>query len=158
MPDEVKEEVVEEEHKEDKGKKKGVLGKIKDKILPDQEEQAAIISTFVRLGVLVWSGGILTLNYVAIPGLPQQKIDPTFIASVFTGVLASFGIQTASKKGDGTMKMEGGGSGPNGSVSKADMEKLIEKATQSAPAQTIRIEQAPLVIKPGGEPPVNPAV
>ena len=147
-----------EEEKEDKGKKKGVLGKIKDKILPDQEEQAAIISTFVRLGVLVWSGGILTLNYVAIPGLPQQKIDPTFIASVFTGVLASFGIQTASKKGDGTMKMEGGGSGPNGAVSKADMEKLIEKATQSAPAQTIRIEQAPLVIKPGGEPPVNPTV
>ena len=143
------------EVKED-GKKKGVFGKVKDAILPDQEEQAAIISTFVRLGVLVWSGGILTLNYVAIPGMPQQKIDPTFIASVFTGVLASFGIQTASKKGDGTMKVEGGGSGPNGNISKADMEKLIEKATQAAPAQTIRLEQAPLVIKPGGEPPVNP--
>ena len=140
MPEEVKEEKKDE-------KKKGVFGKIKDKILPDQEEQAAIISTFVRLGVLVWSGGILTLNYVAIPGLPQQKIDPTFIASVFTGVLASFGIQTASKKGDGTMKMEGGGSGPNGSVSKKDMEQLIEKATASAPAQTIRIEQAPLIVK-----------
>ena len=121
-------------------KKKSAFGKIKDAILPDQEEQAAIISTFVRLGVLVWSGGILTLNYVAIPGVPQQKIDPTFIASVFTGVLASFGIQTASKKGDGTMKMQNGG----GAVSKADMEKLIEKATQTAPAQTIRIEQAPL--------------
>ena len=147
-----------EEVKEVKGddKKKGVFGKVKDAILPDQEEQAAIISTFVRLGVLVWSGGILTLNYVAIPGMPQQKIDPTFIASVFTGVLASFGIQTASKKGDGTMKVEGGGSGPNGNISKADMEKLIEKATQAAPAQTIRLEQAPLVIKPGGEPPVNP--
>ncbi len=143
------------EVKEDE-KKKGVFGKVKDAILPDQEEQAAIISTFVRLGVLVWSGGILTLNYVAIPGMPQQKIDPTFIASVFTGVLASFGIQTASKKGDGTMKVEGGGSGPNGSISKADMEKLIERATQAAPAQTIRLEQAPLVIKPGGEPPVNP--
>ena len=143
------------EVKED-GKKKGVFGKVKDAILPDQEEQAAIISTFVRLGVLVWSGGILTLNYVAIPGMPQQKIDPTFIASVFTGVLASFGIQTASKKGDGTMKVEGGGSGPNGNISKADMVKLIERATQAAPAQTIRLEQAPLVIKPGGEPPVNP--
>ena len=139
------EQEVKQEKKDEK--KKGVLGKIKDKILPDQEEQAAIISTFVRLGVLVWSGGILTLNYVAIPGLPQQKIDPTFIASVFTGVLASFGIQTASKKGDGTMKMEGGGSGPNGSVSKKDMEQLIEKATASAPAQTIRIEQAPLIVK-----------
>ena len=142
MPEEVKKEEKKEE------KEKGALGKLKDAILPDQEEQAAIISTFVRLGVLVWSGGILTLNYVAIPGLPQQKIDPTFIASVFTGVLASFGIQTASKKGDGTMKMEGGGSGPNGSVSKADMEKLIEKATQSAPAQTIRLEQAPIAITP----------
>ena len=137
-----------EEVKEEKKpeKKKGPLGKLKDAILPDQDEQAAILSSMVRLGVLVWSGGILTLNYVAIPGVPQQKIDPTFIASVFTGVLASFGIQTASKKGDGTMKMEAGGSGPNGAISKADMEKLIEKATQAAPAQTIRIEQAPIAI------------
>ena len=130
-------------------KKKSAFGKIKDAILPDQEEQAAIISTFVRLGVLVWSGGILTLNYVAIPGVPQQKIDPTFIASVFTGVLASFGIQTASKKGDGTMKMQNG----NGAVSKADMEKLIEKATQTAPAQVIRIEQAPLNLTADAQPP-----
>jgi len=125
MTDEVKD--------EKKPEKKGVFGKIKDKILPDQEEQAAIISTFVRLGVLVWSGGILTLNYVAIPGVPQQKIDPTFIASVFTGVLASFGIQTASKKGDGTMKMNGNGNG-NG-VGK-----------NGGPTQTIVIEQAPLKI------------
>ena len=146
MAEEVKEEVVEEVEDE---KKKGVFGKVKDAILPDADEQAAIISTFVRITVLAWSGGILTLNYVAIPGVPQQKIDPTFIASVFTGVLASFGIQTASKKGDGTMKMDkGGGSGPNGAISKADMEKLIEKATQAAPAQTIRIEQAPIAITP----------
>ena len=110
---------------------KGIIGKIKDKILADEDEQAAIISTFVRLGVLVWSGGILTLNYVAIPGVPQQKIDPTFIASVFTGVLASFGIQTASKKGDGTMKMNGNGNG----VGKS-----------GGPTQTIIIEQAPLKI------------
>ncbi len=142
MPDEVKE-VVEEVEDKVEEKKKGVFGKVKDAILPDPEEQAAIISTFVRITVLAWSGGILTLNYVAIPGVPQQKIDPTFIASVFTGVLASFGIQTASKKGDGTMKMNGNGNGA-GAVSKADMEKLIEKATQTAPAQTIRIEQAPL--------------
>ena len=143
MPEEVKEEQHEEK------KKKGIFGKVKSAIIPDAEEQAAIISTMVRITVLAWSGGILTLNYVAIPGVPQQKIDPTFIASVFTGVLASFGIQTASKKGDGTMKMDkGGGSGPNGSISKADMEALIEKATQAAPAQTIRIEQAPIAITP----------
>ena len=155
MPEEETKENLQEEEKQDK-KKKGALGKLKAALIPDADEQAAIISTFVRMGVLVWSGGILTLNYVAIPGVPQQKIDPTFIASVFTGVLASFGIQTASKKGDGTMKMEGGGSGPNGNISKADMEKLIEKATQAAPAQTIRIEQAPLIVKASGEPPVNP--
>ena len=145
--------MAEEEKKSEKDlTEKGVLGKIKEKILPDEEEQAALLSSMVRLGVLVWSGGILTLNYVAIPGIPQQKIDPTFIASVFTGVLASFGIQTASKKGDGTMKMNGngGGSGPNGQISKDDMEKLIERATQAAPVQTIRLEQAPLVINPGG--------
>ena len=135
-----------EDSKEEK-KKKGLFSKVKSAIIPDADEQAAIISTMVRITVLAWSGGILTLNYVAIPGVPQQKIDPTFIASVFTGVLASFGIQTASKKGDGTMKMDkGGGSGPGGQISKADMEKLIEKATAAAPVQTIRIEQAPLRI------------
>ena len=146
------EKIVEEEHLEEEPKKKGVFGKVKDAILPDPEEQAAIISTFVRITVLAWSGGILTLNYVAIPGVPQQKIDPTFIASVFTGVLASFGIQTASKKGDGTMKMDKNGNATNGNgnggggISKKDLELLIEKASQTGPTQTIRIEQAPIKI------------
>ena len=150
MAEEIKEEVLEEEHPEEE-KKKGFFGKVKSAIIPDAEEQAAIISTFVRITVLAWSGGILTLNYVAIPGVPQQKIDPTFIASVFTGVLASFGIQTASKKGDGTMKMNGNGNGNGGGnggggISKKDLELLIEKASQTGPTQTIRIEQAPIKI------------
>ena len=135
-----------EEEKKEEEKKKGVFGKVKDAILPDPEEQAAIISTFVRITVLAWSGGILTLNYVAIPGVPQQKIDPTFIASVFTGVLASFGIQTASKKGDGTMKMNGNGA--NGGlppVTAKDIEAIIARTPQG-PVQTIRVEQAPLKI------------
>ena len=155
MPEEVKEEVVEEVEEE---KKKGVFGKVKDAILPDADEQAAIISTFVRITVLAWSGGILTLNYVAIPGVPQQKIDPTFIASVFTGVLASFGIQTASKKGDGTMKMDKNGNAVNGNgnggggISKKDLELLIEKASQTGPTQTIRIEQAPIKISTDDKP------
>ena len=129
MTDEVKDDKKEE-------KKKGLFAKAKDAILPDPEEQAAIISTMVRITVLAWSGGILTLNYVAIPGVPQQKIDPTFIASVFTGVLASFGIQTASKKGDGTMKMDKNGNAVNGSGAGGN----------GGPVQTIRIEQAPLKI------------
>jgi len=137
MPEEVKKEEVKEE------KKKGPIGKLKEKV-GDSEEHLAILSTFVRLGILVWSGGILTLNYVTIPGFPQGKIDPTFIASVFTGVLATFGVQTAkSKNGNGN------GSAPAGGVSKTDLEKLINAAAQTAPAQTIRIEQAPLQIGNG---------
>ena len=150
----IDEELHPEDHKEEK-KKKGALKKLKDAILPDADEQAAIISTFVRLGVLVWSGGILTLNYVAIPGVPQQKIDPTFIASVFTGVLASFGIQTASKKGDGTMKMDKNANSPNAAVTKADMEKMMANAS-SGPVQTIRIEQAPLIVKAESPKPEEP--
>jgi len=147
MPEEIKEEVVEEQVEEQVEEKKGFLGKVKSAILPDAEEQAAIISTMVRITVLAWSGGILTLNYVSIPGVPQQKIDPTFIASVFTGVLASFGIQTASKKGDGTMKMNGnGGNGGPPPVTAKDIEAIIAKAGNSGPVQTIRVEQAPLKI------------
>ena len=139
--EDIKEEVKEE-------KKKGLFAKAKDALLPDADEQAAIISTAVRITVLGWSGAILTLNYVSIPGIPQQKIDPTFIASVFTGVLASFGIQTASKKGDGTMKMDKNGNPTNGGpppLTAKDMEAIMAKAS-AGPVQTIRIEQAPIKI------------
>ena len=116
--------------------KKGIVGKIKEAV-DDKEEQLLILSTFVRLGVMIWAGAILTLNYVEIPGYKQeQKIDPTFIASVFTGVLATFGVQAGSKKN--------GANGGSANISKKDMEYLIEKASQTAPAQTIRIEQGPV--------------
>ena len=130
-----------EEVKKEDPKKKGIVGKIKD-AASDKEEQLDILSTFVRLGILVWSGGILTLAYIQLPpvlGIPEQKLDPTFIASVFTGVLATFGVQAAKK---GT---NGNGS-PTGGISKADMERLIAAAKETAPAQTIRIEQAPIKI------------
>ena len=75
------------ETKPDDPKKKNPLQKLKEG-LDDKEEQLQVLSTFVRLGVVVWSGFILTLNYVELPGLgKQERIDPTFIASVFTGAL-----------------------------------------------------------------------
>ena len=92
--------MAEEVKKKEEPKKVGPFGKLKE-LAEDKEEQMEIFSTFVRLGILIWSGGILTLNYVAIPNFPQKNIDPTFIASVFTGVLASFGIQTAKNKDKG---------------------------------------------------------
>ena len=131
--------------KKEEVKSKGPLGKLKEAV-DDKEEQLAILSTFVRLGILIWAGGILTLNYVTFPGFAKQdKIDPTFIASVFTGVLATFGVEAGQKK-----KNAASGGGAN--ISKKDMEMLIEKATQAAPAQTIRLEQAPMVISPGNAP------
>ena len=132
-------------------KKKNFLGKLKEGV-DEREEQLAILSTFVRLGILVWSGGILTLAYIATPpawGIPEQKLDPTFIASVFTGVLATFGVQAAKGKS--------GGSGSNG-VTAAELKTLIEAAAQVAPSQTIRLEHAPLTIAPTNypKPPENP--
>ena len=134
-----------EEVKKDEPKKKGIIGKIKE-AADDKQEQLEILSTFVRLGILVWSGGILTLAYIKLPpalGIPEQKLDPTFIASVFTGVLATFGVQAAKKGANGNGN---GSSNSGGGITKADMERLIEAAAQTAPAQTIRVEQGPLVI------------
>ena len=134
------------EAKKEEVKSKGPLGKLKDAV-DDKDEQMAILSTFVRLGILIWAGGILTLNYVQFPGMGEQdKIDPTFIASVFTGVLATFGVEAGQKKKNAAS------SGGGANISKKDMEMLIEKATQAAPAQTIRLEQAPMVIAPSAPP------
>ena len=122
-------------------KPKGIIGKIKEGI-DDKDEQLAFLSTIVRLSVLVWSAGILTLAYVKLPAafnIPEQKLDPTFIASVFTGTLATFGVSAAGKK-------KGADSSAN--ISKKDMEFLIAKASETAPAQTIRIEQGPVKIVP----------
>ena len=93
------------ETKDKKENKKNPIQRLKEGF-DDKEEQANAITTLIKIIVLGWSGAILTLNYVSIPGIPQQKIDPTFIASVFTGVLASFNITTTSKKGDGTYKLD----------------------------------------------------
>jgi len=143
MPEKKDAEILEEKKDDKKVDKRNPFQKLKEG-LDDKEEQANAITTLIKIVVLGWSGAILTLNYVSIPGIPQQKIDPTFIASVFTGVLASFNITTASKKGDGTMKMNGDN---NGQISKKDMEEMIAKAASTAAVQTVRIEQAPLVIK-----------
>jgi hypothetical protein len=131
-----------EEKKEDiKEPKKGILKKLKDGV-DEKEEQIAILSTFVRLGILVWSGGILTLAYIKLPpalGIPEQKLDPTFIASVFTGVLATFGVQAAKGKGSDSSKS---------GISKGDLEALIKKASETAPHQTFSVESPSFKIIP----------
>ena len=118
------------EIKEDK--KKGVFGKLQE-ITPDKDEQVALIGVAVRLGIVVWSGFILTLAYVDLPGFQKQNFDPTFIASVFTGALSTFGLATAKDKKNG-----------NG-VSKEDMEAMIAKSNTAQTEQIIRV-QTPLTI------------
>ena len=81
--------------------KKGVLGKLKDAV-EDKEHQIEVLGTFVRLGVVVWSGFIITMNYVESPMFKKAgNSDITFVASVFTGALATFGLTTGNKNGNG---------------------------------------------------------
>ena len=110
----------------DKKESKNPLTKLKEAI-DDKEEQLAILGTFIRLGVMVWAGFIISLNYISLPGISDDKSpkDITFIASVFTGCLATFKVTPGCKK-----KKDDKVGGP----------------TASVPTQIIRIEQAPLKI------------
>ena len=77
---------------------KSLIGKFKDG-MEDREAELQILGTFVRLGVVVWSGFIISLNYLPLPGMDnKQNNDITFITFVFTSALATFGIDTAKKK------------------------------------------------------------
>ena len=79
--------------------KKGILGKLKE-VAEDKEHQIEVLGTFVRLGVVVWSGFIITMNYVELPMIKKAgNSDITFVASVFTGALATFGLTTGNKNG-----------------------------------------------------------
>jgi len=110
----------------EKQESKNPLSKLKE-VIDDKEEQLAILGTFIRLGVMVWAGFIISLNYITLPGISDDKSpkDITFIASVFTGCLATFNVTPGGKK---KKDDKAGGS------------------TASVPTQIIRIEQAPLKI------------
>ena len=103
---------------------------------PDKEEQIALVGVAVRLGIVVWSGFCLTLAYIDLPGFPKQTFDPTFIASIFTSTLTTFGVQAASKKG-------GGG------LSKDDVEKMMASKAGSG-EQVIRVQTPIRIQSPDG--------
>ena len=79
-------------------KKKNAFQKLKEG-LDDKEEQLAIISLFVRLGVVVWSGFIVSLNYIELPGYSNEPKDITFPASLLTAAISTFGIEASRKNG-----------------------------------------------------------
>tara|TARA_S200000501_G_scaffold51527_1_gene41508 strand:- start:225 stop:596 length:372 start_codon:yes stop_codon:yes gene_type:complete len=110
----------------EKQESKNPLSKLKE-VIDDKEEQLAILGTFIRLGVMVWAGFIISLNYISLPGISDDKSpkDITFIASVFTGCLATFNVTPGGKK---------------------KKDDKVGGSTASVPTQIIRIEQAPLKI------------
>ena len=60
------------------------------------EDKSEVLGNLVKVVVLIWSASLLTFSYVRLPN--GQKIldfDPTFIASVFSGSLAAFGLSPA---------------------------------------------------------------
>ena len=117
-------------------KKKGVINKLQE-MTPDKEEQIALVGVAVRLGIVVWSGFCLTLAYIDLPGFPKQTFDPTFIASIFTSTLTTFGVQAASKKGG------------NG-LSKEDVEKMMA-SKPGAGEQVIRVQTPIKIQSPDGQ-------
>ena len=117
-------------------KKKGVINKLQE-MTPDKEEQIALVGVAVRLGIVVWSGFCLTLAYIDLPGFPKQTFDPTFIASIFTSTLTTFGVQAASKKGG------------NG-ISKDDVEKMMASKAGSG-EQVIRVQTPIRIQSPDGQ-------
>ena len=82
--------------------KKGILTKLKENI-DDHDEQMAVLGAAVRLGVVVWSGFIIALNYVELPMVKKSgaSADITFVASIFTGALSTFGLSTGNNKKNG---------------------------------------------------------
>ena len=105
--------------------KKNVFAKIKENI-DDKDEQLALISVIVRLVVIGWSGFIVSLNYVSIPGYSNEPKDITFPASILTGAISTFGIEASRKKGEKS--------------------KDIASKSDAVTTQILRIEQAPIKI------------
>ena len=64
------------------------------------EDRSEVLGNLVKVVVLIWSASLLTFSYVRLPnGNKILDFDPTFIASVFSGSLAAFGLSPAKSGG-----------------------------------------------------------
>ena len=74
----------------------------------DHEENREWLADLVKLVVLIWSASLLTASYIRLPtGQKILDFDPTFIASVFSGSLAAFGLSPARNGGNGVKTPNG---------------------------------------------------
>ena len=132
----------------------------------DREEKREWLGDLVRIIILIWSAGLLTASYVRLPG--GQKVmdfDPTFIASVFSGSLAGFGVAVASKNGMNGGATNGGGSLPEAPVysrpkeeerTEPEVQPIWEEPTPEPPVEEAPVEAAPAEEPPADEPLVRP--
>ena len=49
---------------------------------------------FIKFLVLIWSAGLLTASYAEL----MEKMDPTYVASILSGTLATFSITREKKQ------------------------------------------------------------
>ena len=69
------------------------------------EDKSEVLGNLVKVVVLIWSASLLTFSYVRLPnGNKILDFDPTFIASVFSGSLAAFGLSPAKSGGGAPTK------------------------------------------------------
>ena len=68
----------------------------------ENDKKAKCMSTVIRIAILGWSAALLTASYAG----ALSKMDPTFIATVFTASAATFGINTMKKSGEDDDKKE----------------------------------------------------
>ena len=70
-----------------------------------EEKEGHCIADLVKCAVLVWSASLLTMSYLSI--FPSMKMDNTFVASLLTGSMASFGIERKTNgNGNGKKKID----------------------------------------------------
>ena len=110
---------------------KKAQAKVEERDHPHDEDKSEVLGNLVKVVVLIWSASLLTVSYVRLPN--GQKIldfDPTFIASVFSGSLAAFGLSPAKA---------GGGNG-NGNGVKPSAKKEPEVVSAIEPKKDAKTD------------------
>jgi hypothetical protein len=79
--------------KDNQQKSSGSLGDQQSVVGKNLRDNVCMVAV-VRMAVLIWSAGMLTLGYMGV----MNKMDPTFVAAVFTSTLSTFGIDAQRKR------------------------------------------------------------
>ena len=113
------------------------------------EDRSEVLGNLVKVVVLIWSASLLTFSYVRLPN--GQKIldfDPTFIASVFSGSLAAFGLSPSKAGG-------GGGAANGASLPEAPIHSRPKEEEEEEEEEKSEPEVQPVWNDPTPEPEVS---